>query len=78
MKIDYTKFLENKQEIANVDLKKEHFPLIVGAIKELDIHGHISIKWFVDNAAIYLDGSYINSWNYGTKSLFSGFVGDYN
>lgn len=76
-RIDYTSFLRDKpQETDPAKLASMKWAL-VEALKERDVHGHISAAYYTDgNVLVRLDGEYYGVFDSRKGEFFSGYVGD--
>lgn len=77
MKIDYTDFLKDKPQETDTAKLSAMKASLVRALKERDIHGHISCVYYTDgNIKVCVNGKYYNVFNSITGKFFSGYVGD--
>lgn len=77
-KINYTSYLRNKPQETNRARLTDMKTALVSALKALDIHGHISAKYYTDgNIEVHLNGCYFGMFDSVRNKFFSGFVGDY-
>lgn len=76
-KINYTSFLQGKQQEINPLRLARMKDAVVKALKVNDVHGHISCTYYTDgNALVQVNGEYYGVINCNTGNFFSGFVGD--